>query len=101
MLYRDPCVYIVEHEYQIVFNCLEKGIAWVQGGDRYFRDSTCGLMRSEELVHRICVPMEYLDKACEYTVFFRALPERRPYFPELGKTEQRKYHQEVKYYLKL
>ena len=29
MLYRDPSVFVVENEYQIAFNTLEKGIAWL------------------------------------------------------------------------
>ena len=39
MLYRDPCVFAVEHEYQIAFNTTEFGIAWVEVGGREYRDS--------------------------------------------------------------
>lgn len=91
MLYRDPCVFVVGHEYQICFNVMEHGVAWVEIGDRKFCDSEGGLMRSETLIHKVNVPMEVLDNAKEYTVCFRALPERRPYFPELGELQQAHY----------
>lgn len=91
MLYRDPCVFIVDRQYQIIFNTLEYGIAWVDIGGRQYRDSEGGLMRSETLVHRVNVPMEALDTAREYTVCFRALPERRSYFPDLGDLNKRTY----------
>ena len=81
MLYRDPCVYLVEEEYQIVFNAEEKGVAWVEIGGESWRDSQGGLMRSETLVHRVSVPQAALDAAGAYTVCFRALPERRPWVP--------------------
>jgi predicted phosphodiesterase len=48
-------------------------------------------MRSETLVHRVTVPMAELDAAKAYTVCFRALPERRPYFPELGEEKRKEY----------
>ena len=91
MLYRDPCVFAVENSYQIVFNTLEFGIAWVEVGAKQYRDSVGGLMRSETLIHRVTVPMAELNAAKQYTVCFRALPERRPYFPELGEEQRREY----------
>ncbi|MBR5546820.1 MAG: metallophosphoesterase [Clostridia bacterium] len=91
MLYRDPCVFAVGKEYQIVFNTKEFGIAWVEVGEKQYRDSFGGLMRSETLVHRVALPMPELDKAGKYTVCFRALPERKPYFPELGAEQRREY----------
>ena len=61
MLYQDPCVYLVEEEYQIVFNVEEKGVAWVEIGGESWRDSQGGPMRSETLVHRVTVPRAALD----------------------------------------
>lgn len=87
MLYRDPCVFVVGHDYQIAFNTLQFGIAWVEVGGKAYRDSQNGLMRSETLIHKVTVPMDELDAARAYRVCFRALPERRPYFPELGPLE--------------
>ena len=91
MLYKDPCVFVVGNEYQIAFNTTEFGIAWVEVNGREYRDSTNGLMRSETLIHKVSVPMSELDTARCYRVCFRALPERRPYFPELGPLETADY----------
>lgn len=91
MLYRDPCVFAVGQQYQIAFNTLEFGIAWVEVGDKVYRDSRNGLMISETLIHKVTVPMQELDAARGYRVCFRALPERRPYFPQLGELQSREY----------
>ncbi|MBQ8089005.1 MAG: metallophosphoesterase [Clostridia bacterium] len=87
----DPCVYAVDHEYQIVCCATETGIAWVECGGQIFRDSVGGLMRSESLMHRISLPMDVLDRAGCYTLCFQSLPERRPYFPQLGAVERAEY----------
>lgn len=84
MLYGYPCVYAVGKDYQIAFNTTEFGIAWVEVGDKVYRSSRNGLMISETLIHKVTVPMAELDAAKGYRVCFRALPERRPYFPQLG-----------------
>lgn len=91
MLYKDPCVYAVGDEYQIVFNTLEHGMAWIEAGGEKYIDSTGGLVRTETLLHRVSIPMHVLDAAGGYKVCFRALAERKPYFPELGETMSREY----------
>ncbi len=91
MLYKDPCVFAVGHDYQIAFNTTEFGIAWVEVAGKQYRDSKNGLMRSETLIHKVTVPMRALDEAKAYRVCFRALPERRPYFPQLGELETADY----------
>ena len=91
MLYKDPCVFVVENEYQIAFNTIEKGIAWIEVDGKAYKSSRNGLMISETLIHKIGVPMDALDAAGEYTVCFRALPERKPYFPELGDLQTMRY----------
>ena len=91
MLYRDPCVFAVGREYQIAFNTTEFGIAWIEAGGRAYRDSRNGLMRSETLIHKVSIPMDVLNAARTYRVCFRALPERRPYFPELGPLQTKDY----------
>lgn len=91
MLYRDPCVFVVGNEYQIAFNTTEFGVAWVEVGDKTYRSSFGGLMISETLIHKVSVPMDVLDAAKGYRVCFRALPERRPYFPQLGELQTHEY----------
>jgi len=91
MLYRDPCVFAVGNEYQIAFNTTEFGVAWLEVGEKTYRSSRNGLMLSETLIHKITVPMAELDAAKGYRVCFRALPERRPYFPQLGELQTKDY----------
>ena len=91
MFDRKPCVFLVGQTYQIIFNTLERGIAWVEVGGAQYPDEKGGLMRSETTVHRAVVPCAALDESREYTVCFRALPERRPYYPELGPEEREVY----------
>ena len=87
MLYGYPCVFAVGNEYQIAFNTTEFGIAWIECGGNTYKSSAGGLMISETLIHKISVPMDVLDSAKAYRVCMRPLPERRPYFPELGELE--------------
>ncbi len=90
MFDRKACVYLVGGEYQIIFNTVEEGIAWVEVNGEAFPDEKDGLMRSGT-VHRAHVPCGTLDAAKRYAVCFRALPERRPYWPQLGETERQEY----------
>lgn len=91
MLYRDPCVFVIGNEYQIAINTTEFGIVWLEVGGKTYRNSRNGLMISETLIHKITVPMAELDAAKGYRVCFRALPERRPYFPQLGAVQYKDY----------
>ena len=91
MIYKDPCVYVVGSEYQIVINTPAFGKCWVEAGGKVYNDSVGGLIRTETHVHRVTVPMDVLDNAGGYRVCFRALPERKPYFPELGELQYRDY----------
>ena len=91
MLYKDPCVFVVGDEYQIAFNTLEKCIAWVEIDGKAYKNSRNGLMISETLIHKISVPMQVLDDAGYYTICLRTLPERKPYFPELGALQRKEY----------
>ncbi len=91
MFDRKPCVYLVGREYQIVFNTDGPGVAWVEVGGEVYPDEKNGLMRSETTVHRVSVPCERLDAARGYAVCFRPLPERKPYWPQLGALERAGY----------
>ncbi len=91
MFDRKPCVYLVGNTYQIVFNTDCAGIAWVEVGGETYPDERNGLMRSETTVHRAVVPCDKLDAAGGYSVCFRPLPERRPYWPQLGALEWQSY----------
>jgi hypothetical protein len=60
------------------------------GGEEFFDDSN-GIIRSKCAIHRVCVPMELLDAAKEYTVCCRPIIDRKPYFPETDPLEEYTY----------
>ena len=57
---------------------------WVRVGDRCFYDDSNGILRSACTIHRITVPMALLDQARAYTVCYRTVLERKPYFSKLS-----------------
>ena len=76
-----PTVFAVGDIYQIFVPLEFDGIITVSVGGETFYDDSNGILRSNILIHRVDVPMEKLDKACEYTVFCRKMIDRKPYFP--------------------
>lgn len=82
LLTTHPCVFAVDREYQIMFPVVREMLVSVKcGGEEYFDDSN-GIIRSKCAIHRICVPIEALDEAKEYTVCCRPIIDRKPYYPE-------------------
>jgi hypothetical protein len=54
---------------------------WVTvAGEDYF-DHSNGIIRSSTRMHRVNVPMEALDQTGKYTINYRKIIERKPYFP--------------------
>ena len=83
LLKTHPAVFSVGRDYQIMVPVKEKCIMWVEvDGVRYY-DSSNGINRSETPVHRMMLPMAVLDKAKKYTLGYRKIINRKPYFPEL------------------
>ena len=78
-----PTVFAVEDEYQIfsLFDCA--AIVKVRVGDREFYDDSNGVLRSNTMIHRVHLPIELLDRAGEYTLLYRVVVDRKPYFPVL------------------
>lgn len=81
MIKTKPAVFAVDREYQIMVPVSAPSLMWVKIGDKCYYDESNGIMRSIISVHRICVPMEELDKAKSYTICEREIVERLPYFP--------------------
>ncbi len=80
--YAHPSVFAVENEYQILVLLETQGeflISVRVGGQEYF-DEVNGVRRSDTRVHRVCVPMDALNTAKEYTVIARKIVERKEYF---------------------
>ena len=85
-------VYLADNAYYIMFTTYAKGIAWVKINDKIYYDHICGMVRSEDTVHKIKVPMSLLDSAGEYSIFFRKIIDRCPYYPKSeAEVESRTY----------
>ena len=78
-----PTVYAVGKDYQIIVPVARECVMWARIGDKCFYDDSNGILRSACTTHKITVPMELLDKAKEYTVCYRNVIERKPYYSEL------------------
>ncbi|MBO7148457.1 MAG: metallophosphoesterase [Clostridia bacterium] len=78
-----PAVFAVGHDYQIMVPVKASCIMFAEIGGERFYDSANGINRSETPVHRMIVPMKKLDNAGKYTLGYRKIINRKPYFPEL------------------
>ena len=87
VFFTTPVVYAVGHNYQILVPVSCETLMWVAVGDRCYYDDSNGILRSDVTTHRMTVPMEELDRAGRYTVCFRRVIERKPYFSETGNIE--------------
>lgn len=86
-----PAVFAVEDEYQIMVPVTSPAVMWVQVGTEKYYDQSNGILRSDTDIHRVAVPMAVLDKAREYTVFWRIVHDRKPYFPDVGDEESARF----------
>lgn len=82
-----PAVFAVETEYQIMVPVNAPCVMWVKVGDEVFYDQSNGILRSDTDVHRMTVPMALLNRERRYTVFWKEVYDRKPYFPELGEEQ--------------
>ena len=87
----SPVVFAVGEEYQITVPVSEACVMWVKVGDRCYYDESNGVLRSFTELHKITVPMSELDSAKGYTVCYRRIIERKPYFSELEDTFEEAY----------
>ena len=77
-----PSVFAVRDEYQIFISANCEILLWIEiDGEKYY-DHSNGIIRSGKLVHSVKIPMEVLDKAKKYSVCYRKVVERRPYFSQ-------------------
>lgn len=77
-----PAVFAIKNDYQIMVPVNSDLLFWVTVGDKKYYDHSNGIIRSSTRMHRVNVPMSELDKAGEYTVSYRKIIDRKPYFPE-------------------
>lgn len=82
MLKTHPAVFAVEDEYQIMVCVNAPCLMWVQVGEEKYFDESNGILRSNVTTHRMRVPASELNAAKEYTLCWRKIIDRKPYFPE-------------------
>lgn len=82
-----PTVYAVGDRYQIIVPVTEETVTWVSVGGRSYYDDSNGVLRSDTRTHKMELPASELDAAGEYTLFWRRVRERKPYFSDLGEEE--------------
>ena len=86
-----PNVFPMRDTYQIVINLTARGVCRLLVGDRYIDEENCGLYASETLVRKFSLPQKLLDAAGGYTVVFRRVIERKPYFSTMEEEERAVY----------
>ena len=91
MLKTAPAVFAVGDHYEIMVPVKGHCLFWVQVGDNTYYDASCGVMRSLCRVHRVSVPMNVLDEAKSYTVCYKPVLDRRPYFTKTADTQQKTF----------
>jgi predicted phosphodiesterase len=83
-----PAVFAVEDSYQIFVPVSSPSVMWIEiSGECYYHHSN-GVLISDTPLHKITVPMCELDRAGKYTVCYRRMIERKPYFSETGDVER-------------
>ncbi len=78
-----PAVFAVGDTYQIMVPVKAAAVMWVQVGDECYYDDSNGILRSAVTTHRMTVPAKELDKSKKYTVCYKKIIDRKPYYPEL------------------
>ncbi len=76
-----PTVFAVGNDYQIFIPLTVSAVVWIKIGHQTYYDDSNGILRSNTKIHRVHVPMDALDTNREYTVCYRVMIDRRPYFP--------------------
>ena len=76
-----PTVFAVGEKYNIFVPFSDEVIMWVKVGDKTYYDHCNGILRSNTNMHRVSLPTSVLDAAGKYTVVYKKMIERKPYFP--------------------
>lgn len=77
-----PTVFAVGNKYNIFVPFSDSVIMWVKVGDKIYYDHSNGVLRSNTGMHKVELPMNVLDEAKAYTVVYKKMIERAPYFPK-------------------
>lgn len=86
-----PAVFAVGNDYQIMVPVKKESVMWVQVGEKCFYDESNGILRSAKNIHRMTVPVELLDKAGEYSICYRKIIKRKPYFSKTCEIQKERF----------
>lgn len=86
-----PTVFALGDTYQIITPVKSEMLFWIRVGDKEYFDHSNGILRSATLVHKVVVPMKELNRAKKYTVCYKKIIDRKPYFPESEETVEIAY----------
>lgn len=86
-----PAIFAVGNDYQIMVMTKSDLVFWVNVGGKNYYDHSNGILRSSTRIHKVIIPMSELDSAKEYTVNYRKIIDRKPYFPELEEVESESF----------
>ncbi|MBP5269777.1 MAG: metallophosphoesterase [Clostridia bacterium] len=82
-----PAVYAVRDRYVITVPVSAESVMRVDVGAKSYYDDSNGILRSSSRTHIIELPASELDREGKYTVVWRKVNERKPYFSDLGEEE--------------
>lgn len=90
-LIAHPSVFAIDGRYQIItpFSC--SAIVWIEAGESTYYDDSNGILKSNNFVHKVEIPMEVLDTCKRYTLCYRKMIDRTPYFPVSEDTVKLEY----------
>ncbi len=86
-----PTVFVLGNTYQIITPVRSEMLFWITVGDKKYCDHSNGILRSTSLVHKVVVPISELDREKKYTVCYKKMTDRKPYFPESEDTVETEY----------
>lgn len=87
----SPVVFAVGTDYKIFVPVKDCTLMWVKVGDKCYFDHSNGVLRSAVTVHKMSIPMEELDREGRYTVCYRRVIERKPYFSETSEVYEESF----------
>ena len=76
-----PTVFLLDGVYKIYIPFTCQALVKIRVGDTEYYDDSNGILRSGKPLHSVEIPQDALDEARAYTVCFRVIIERKPYFP--------------------
>jgi len=91
ILNAHPSVFAIDGRYQIIVPFAHAAIVWVKVGDSTYYDDANGILKSNNYVHKVDVPMDELVREKTYTLCYRKMINRTPYFPESEDTVELTY----------